>query len=121
MISRRILIADDNALIRQKLRSLLQNENLEVCAEAADGREAIEKTRQCRPDLIILNLSMPEMSGWEALPGLLAVDPEVKILIFSVDDSDALRAEALRRGAKGFVNKSDTAEVLRAEIHRLLG
>ena len=114
-----ILVVDDHEPMRRRIRSLLESEGLDVCAEAADGREAIEKTKEYMPDLVILDLSMPVMNGLQAIPEMLECAPQLKILIFTVDDDQELRREALRLGARGYISKSEP-EALLAEVRKLL-
>jgi DNA-binding NarL/FixJ family response regulator len=114
-----ILVVDDHEPMRRRIRSLLEAEGLYVCAEAANGREAIEKTKECMPDLAILDLSMPVMSGLEAIPEMLECAPRLKIVIFTVDDDQELRQEALRLGARAYISKSEP-EALLAEVRKLL-
>ena len=115
-----ILVVDDHEPVRRRIRSLLEGEGLGVCAEAANGQEAIEKTREHMPDLAILNLSMPVMSGLQAIPEMLGCAPQLKIVIFTVDDADELRQHAFRLGAAGYVSKSESSEVLLATVRKLL-
>jgi DNA-binding NarL/FixJ family response regulator len=114
-----ILVVDDYEPMRRRIRSLLESAGLDVCTEAANGREAIEKTKECMPDLAILNLSMPVMSGLEAIPEMLKCATELKIVIFTVNDSEELRQYAFRLGAAGYVSKSEP-EALLAEVRKLL-
>lgn len=114
-----ILVVDDHEPMRRRIRSLLESEGLGVCAEAANGQEAIEKTRECMPDLAILNLSMPVMSGLQAIPEMLKCAPQLKIVIFTVDDAEELRQHAFGLGARSYVAKSDP-ETLLAEVRKLL-
>ncbi len=114
-----ILVVDDHEPMRRRIRSLLESVGLDVCAEAANGREAIEKTKEYKPDLVVLNLSMPVMSGFEAIPEMLKCAPRLKIVIFTVDDSEELRQYAFRLGVAGYVSKSEP-ETLLAEVRKLL-
>lgn len=118
---RRILLADDHRGIRQRVRSALEAAGFEVCGDAVNGLDAVEKTKVLLPDLIILNVSMPIMNGLDAVPGILKNAPGVKIVMFSVDEADELRREALRRGAHGYVGKSSPVAVLINEVTKLLG
>jgi DNA-binding NarL/FixJ family response regulator len=117
---RGILVVDDHEPIRRRIRSLLESEGLHVCGEATNGREAIEKTKECLPDLAILNLSMPVMSGFQAIPEMLKCAPQLKIIVFTVDDAEELRQESFRLGAAGYVSKSEPPEALLAEVRKLL-
>jgi two-component system invasion response regulator UvrY len=116
----KILVVDDHEPMRRRIRSLLEGEGLVVCAEAANGREAIEKAKECVPDLAILNLSMPVTSGLQAIPEMLKCAPQLKIVIFTLDDVEELRQHAFRLGAAGYVSKSEPPEALLAEVRKLL-
>lgn len=115
-----ILLVDDHEPMRRRIRALLESEGLHVCGEAANGWEAIEKTKEDMPDLVVLNLSMPVMSGWQAIPEMLKCAPQLKIVIFTLDDADELRQHAFRLGVRGYVAKSEPSEVLLAEVRKLL-
>jgi len=109
----RILIADDHELVRRGLAALLQaHEGWEVCAEAKDGREAVEKARQLKPEVIILDVGMPNLNGLAATRQLMQQDPEIKVIVLTITDSDQVIREALDAGARGFVLKSDAARDL---------
>ncbi len=122
----RILLADDHAVLRSGLRLLLESQNdLEVVGEAATGAETLDLTQQLQPDLILLDLSMPQLGGLEALPLLRKLAPGAKILILTMyDDAHYLR-RALQSGAVGYVLKkaadvellSAIRAVLRGEIY----
>lgn len=117
---RRILLADDHAGIRQRLRSILESAGFEICGEAINGLDALEKATALLPDLIILNVSMPVMNGFEAIQKIKKCAPGTKIVIFSAHDSDELQREAIRRGASSYVSKSGGITELLDEIGRLL-
>lgn len=115
----RILLADDHGELRRRVRSLLETAGFEVCGEAINGSDAIAKTKVLLPDLIVLNMSMPIMNGLDAIPEIVQSVPGVKIVVFSVDEAEELRREALRRGAHGYVSKS-RPEKLIDEVTKLL-
>ena len=108
----RVLIADDHPLVRRAIRTLItQRENCEVY-EASNGAEAIRMTLEIKPDLLILDVMMPVMNGYEAATKLRVVAPEVPILFVSTNsDADVLDA-AKQIGVRGFVNKRNLARVL---------
>jgi DNA-binding NarL/FixJ family response regulator len=116
----RILLADSHEGLRRGIRSILEAAGFEVCGEAANGLEAVEKTKALRPDLVVMELWMPVMNGLEAIPELAKSAPGVKIVVFTVDEIDELRREAFRLGAHAYVGKSNP-EKLVAEVTRLLG
>jgi DNA-binding NarL/FixJ family response regulator len=112
----RIMIADDHDLMRRGLKSLLEVQaGWEICAEATKGREAIAKAEQLRPDVVIIDICMPELNGIEATRQIRKVSPRTEVLVLSVHHSDHLIREALDAGARGFVVKSDAdAEIVSA-------
>jgi len=101
----RILIADDHALFRDSLRSLLESQDIEVVAEAKNGQEAIDLTWECKPDVVLMDLSMPEMDGLEATKRIAAELPDVKVIILTASDEDSQLFEAIKSGAKGYLLK----------------
>ena len=116
----RILIADDHEVARKGIRALLEGHpGWEVCAEAKDGRETVEIATAMRPDVILLDIGMPNLNGLEAARQILAVLPEVAILILTMQDSDQVVREVLRAGARGFLLKSDAGHDLVAAVEAL--
>jgi DNA-binding NarL/FixJ family response regulator len=116
----RILVADDHEVVRKGLVALLQQQsNWEVCGEAADGREAVEKTRELKPDVVILDIGMPSLNGLEATRQILKLDPQAKVLILTLHDSDQVVRDVLNAGARGFLLKSDAARDLVAAVEAL--
>ncbi len=107
-----ILIVDDNAVVRRCLRGIFEDEGWEICGEAENGHEAIEKAQWLRPNLIILDLSMPVMNGIEAAPRLKTMLPEVPIVMFSVHGGGALDEEARAAGVTAVVSKADSMKSL---------
>jgi two-component system CheB/CheR fusion protein len=109
----RVLIADDHEIMRQGVRTLLAGEaNWKICGEAVNGREAVEKTVELSPDLVILDLNMPVLGGLAALREIVAKQPLVKILVLTVHDSDGIIHEIFAAGAHGCLLKSQTAQDL---------
>jgi len=103
----RILLADDHALVRRGVRLILDGEpDLTVVAEAGDGAEAVEKARATRPDLAILDIAMPRLTGLQAARELIRLQPELRVLILTMYDNEQFFFEALRAGASGYVLKS---------------
>src|SRR5580693_9393793 len=116
----RILIADDHEVVRRGLCALLQtHEGWEVCGEAKDGREAVEKAKQVRPDVVILDVGMPNLNGLAATRQLLQQNPQQKVIVLTITDSDQVIREALDAGARGFVLKSDAARDLVTAVEAL--
>jgi DNA-binding NarL/FixJ family response regulator len=116
----RLLIADDHEIVRRGLCALLQSHaEWEVCAEAGDGREAVEKAQQLKPDIVILDIGMPNLNGLIAARQILRIRPEQKILILTITDEEQVVREVLEAGARGFVLKSDVARDLVAAVEAL--
>jgi len=115
----RILIADDHAVVRRGLRELLETQpGLEVCGEAANGAEALEQVRTGKPDLAIVDLTMPEMNGLEAARSIRQESPTTEVLVLTMHFADELAREVLRTGALGYMLKSDAdVELIAAVDH----
>jgi len=118
--SLRILIADDHEVVRRGLAALLQQQpDWQVCGEAGDGREAVEKAQQLQPDVVILDIGMPSLNGLEATRQMLKANPKARILILTLHDSDQMVRDVLNAGARGFLLKSDAASELVAAVEAL--
>jgi DNA-binding NarL/FixJ family response regulator len=116
----RILIADDHEVVRRGLCTLLQtHEGWEICGEAKDGREAVEMAKQLKPDVVILDVGMPNLNGLAAARQLAQHDSNQKIIVLTITDSDQVIREALDAGARGFVLKSDAARDLVSAVEAL--
>jgi DNA-binding NarL/FixJ family response regulator len=115
----RVLVADDHSIVRKGVRSLLETEpDLEICFEAADGLEALEYTKKHKPDLVLLDLTMPGMNGLDAVREIRECSPETNVLILTMHFSEDVAREAFRSGAHGYVLKSDAdMELLSAVRH----
>ena len=103
----RILIADDHALIRRTVRTTLERHpRFEVCAEATDGAQAIEEAQKLKPDVVVMNITMPVLNGFEAAREIRSSLPETAIVILSSNADERFIQEAKRIGAKAFVAKT---------------
>jgi DNA-binding NarL/FixJ family response regulator len=119
----RIFIVDDHVAIRLGLRSELAcNPQWEVCGEAENGKEAVEKVLELKPDLVILDISMPIMSGIEACRQIRRLVPDIKILLYTMHSSPQPQLELIARqaGANGVLNKSQTVASLKKAVERVL-
>jgi DNA-binding NarL/FixJ family response regulator len=113
----RVLLADDQALMRGGFRMILETEDdIEVVGEAVDGREAVERFRRLRPDVVVMDIRMPQMDGLEATRRLAKIDPDARVLILTMFDLDEYVFEALRAGASGFLLKDRPPEELVAAV-----
>jgi DNA-binding NarL/FixJ family response regulator len=118
--SLRLLIADDHEIVRRGLRNLLEAQpGWQVAAEAADGREAVKMAKQVKPDVIVMDIGMPELNGLEAGRQILKVDARAKILILTMHDSDSVIREVLDAGARGYVLKSDASRDLVTAVNAI--
>ncbi len=108
----RTLIADDHEIVRQGLRTLLENENCEVVAEFSGGRDAVEGAKKLKPDVAVLDISMPDLNGVEAAQQIAKELPDTKVVILTMHDSEELARKVLEAGARGFVLKSDAVRDL---------
>jgi|SRR5579864_689099 DNA-binding NarL/FixJ family response regulator len=116
----RILIADDHEIVRHGIRALIESHpGWEVCAEAVDGREAVEKTVELRPDLALIDVSMPNLNGLDAARQILQALPHICVLILTMHESEQIVREVLEVGARGFLLKSDAARDLVSAIQAL--
>jgi CheY-like chemotaxis protein len=112
----RILIADDHEAVRRGLRSALVGAGWQVCGEAVNGQEAIQKTMELKPDLIILDVSMPNVGGLEAAREIIKCAPQTKILVFTMHESKQIREETNNIGVHGMAVKSAPLSTLLATI-----
>ena len=116
----RILIDDDHELARHGIRAVLEKHpGWEVCGEARDGRESVELAAATRPDIVLLDIGMPNLNGLEDARQILANTPGVAILILTMHDSDNVVREVLRAGARGFLLKSDAGRDLITAVEAL--
>lgn len=117
----RILIVDDHELVRRGLRSILVTRpEWEICGEAADGNNAIEKARDLKPDIVLLDITMPHMNGLDAARIIRRDVPRAKVIILSQYDESEMRSRALEAGAQGYISKSDAARQLLIAIESLM-
>ena len=116
----RILIADDHELVRRGVRALMEAQpGCEVCGEAATGRQAVERARESRPDLVIMDLSLPELNGLEPTRQILKALPKTEVLVLTVHESTHLGQEVLAAGARGYILKSDDGRDLVTAVEQL--
>jgi DNA-binding NarL/FixJ family response regulator len=122
MTARRVLLVDDHPMFRAGLRALLTSTpDMDVVGEASTGAEAITQARALGPDIIVMDLHMPDLNGVEATRQILAIAPGTAVLVLSMFDDDDSVFAAMRAGARGYLLKdSDSPEVLRAIAERVL-
>ena len=109
---KRILIADDNPLVRRGLRHLIErHREWKVVAEAKDGRDVVDRARELHPDVVVLDLVMPNMNGLEAARELAKTEPQLPILLCTVQWSPHIVDQARKSGARGAVSKSEAGQI----------
>ena len=114
----RALLADDHSLVRTGLKGVLeQSPDIRVVAEASDGLEAIQEFKRVRPDVAILDISMPGMDGLEAVKHLLSFDPDVRILILTMYPEKQYAVRVLKAGALGYITKGTSTQELHSAVH----
>jgi len=116
----RAVIADDEAFIRQVLLKMLERLGIEVVGVAENGRKAVELFTQTKPDIVILDIAMPEMDGLEALRSILEKDPEARVLMCTSFSSKQYVVEAVKVGAKGYLNKPFDLDKIREKISKIV-
>jgi DNA-binding NarL/FixJ family response regulator len=120
MAAFRILLADDHEVVRAGLRALLEEQSgWEVVAEAADGRDAVEKASKLKPDVVVIDIAMPSLNGLEAVRQIVKAVPNTKVLVLTMYDSDPLIQQVLQAGARGYLLKSDAGRDLVSAIDAL--
>jgi DNA-binding NarL/FixJ family response regulator len=119
-MSLRILVVDDHAVVRRGVRSLLESrEGWEVCGEATNGRDAVEQSGRLRPDVVVMDLSLPELNGLDATRQILKEAPGTEVLVLTMHHSEELARDVLQAGARGYLLKSDADENLIAAVDSL--
>jgi len=121
MSKAKILIADDHAMIRDGVRALLsKNKELQIAGEAQNGQEALAKYESIKPDLLVLDISMPDMNGMDVAQQILKDDPNAKIIILSMYDDEDYIGRCMELGAKGYVIKNETGGELDYAVKTVL-
>lgn len=117
---KRVMLADDHAVVRRGLRTLIEGvPGWEVCAEAADGNETVKLATETKPDVLIMDLSMPGLGGVDATIQIRKVLPQIEVLILTMHESDRLAGQALRAGARGYLLKGESEDKLMEALEAL--
>lgn len=119
-LAKRVMLVDDTAFMRRMLRDILSREGFEVAAEASNGREAVEAYRQTRPDLVIMDITMPEMDGIAAVREIVSNDPAARIVMCSALGQQELIIEALESGARDFIVKPFLPHKVLEAVHKVM-
>jgi DNA-binding NarL/FixJ family response regulator len=117
----RILVADDHSIVRRGVRALLETRpGWKVCGEAATGAEAVKQAKKLRPDVVVIDITMPDLNGFEATRQIREATPQTEVLVLTVHESEQALREVLDAGALGYVSKSDLDLNLSTAIESLL-
>jgi DNA-binding NarL/FixJ family response regulator len=111
-VKHRVVLVDDHTLVREGIRTILQRRGVEVVAEAADGREAIRAVRAHQPTIVLLDISMPELNGLDAIARVLQECPTTRVIILSMHANEEYASQALRLGALGYLVKDSAVDEL---------
>ncbi|MED3731771.1 response regulator [Geobacillus stearothermophilus] len=117
----RVLVVDDAAFMRMMIKDILTKNGHEVVAEAADGRQAVEKYKETRPDIVTMDIMMPEMDGITALKEIKKIDSNAKVIMCSAMGQQAMVIDAIQAGAKDFVVKPFQADRVIEAINKTIG
>ncbi|MCU9612093.1 response regulator [Caldibacillus lycopersici] len=120
-MSNRILVVDDAAFMRMMIKDILVKNGFQVIGEATDGRQAVERYLELSPDLVTMDITMPDMDGIDALRAIRKIDPQAKIIMCSAMGQQAMVIDAIQAGAKDFIVKPFQADRVIEAIHKTLG
>ena len=116
----RLLIVDDHEVVRRGVRSLLlEHSDCDVCGEAVDGQDALEKARELKPDVIVMDVSMPRLNGLEATRQVRNMLPDCEVLILSQHENPEMARQALKAGARGYVVKGSISKDLLSAVSKV--
>ncbi len=121
IVANRILVVDDAAFMRMMIKDILSKNGFEVVGEAADGLQAVEKYKEVNPDLVTMDITMPEMDGITSLKEIKKIDPSAKIIMCSAMGQQAMVIDAIQAGAKDFIVKPFQADRVLEAIKKTLG
>ncbi|NLZ38519.1 MAG: response regulator [Firmicutes bacterium] len=116
----RVLVVDDAAFMRMAIKNMLENHGYEIVGEAENGAVAVQKYQECRPDLVTMDITMPEMNGLEALKAIMKIDPNAVVVMVSAMGQEAMVKEAIMSGAKSFIIKPFKADHVLETIRKVL-
>lgn len=120
-MAKRVLVVDDAAFMRMMIKDILSKNGYEVAGEAENGRRAVEKYKELSPDLVLMDITMPEMSGIEAVKKIRSIDSSAKIVMCSAMGQQAMVIECIQAGARDFIVKPFQADRVLEAVRRVVG
>lgn len=120
-MAKKVLIVDDAAFMRMMIKDILTKNGYEIAAEAENGKAAVEKYKELSPDLTLLDITMPEMDGIQALKSIVAADPNANVIMCSAMGQQAMVIEAIQSGARDFIVKPFQAERVLEAVKKVIG
>ncbi len=120
-MGKNVLIVDDAAFMRMMIKDILTKNGYTIAAEAENGRVAVEKYNEVKPDLVLMDITMPEMDGIQALKGIKTIDPNATVIMCSAMGQQAMVIEAIQSGAKDFIVKPFQAERVLEAVKKVIG
>ena len=120
-MAKRVLIVDDAAFMRMMIKDILSKNGYEVAGEAENGLKAVEKYKELMPDLVLMDITMPEMNGIEAVKNIKALDPGAKIVMCSAMGQQAMVIESIQAGARDFIVKPFQADRVLEAVRKVVG
>ncbi|MFI3210552.1 MAG: response regulator [Peptostreptococcaceae bacterium] len=116
---KKVLVVDDAVFMRMSIKNMITKHGFEIVGEAGNGNEAVEKYKELNPDIVTMDITMPEKTGLEALKEIMDIDPNATIVMVSALGQEAMMKEAIVNGAKGFIVKPFKEEVIVGELSKL--
>lgn len=120
-MSKKVLIVDDAAFMRMMIKDILNKNGYEVAGEAENGLKAVERYKELTPDLVLMDITMPEMNGIDAVKNIKAIDPGAKIVMCSAMGQQAMVIESIQAGAKDFIVKPFQADRVLEAVRKVVG
>ncbi|MCI9530767.1 MAG: response regulator [Lachnospiraceae bacterium] len=120
-MAKKVLICDDAAFMRMMIKDILTKNGYEVAGEAENGKKAVEKYNETKPDLVLMDITMPEMDGIQALKAIKGADPSASVIMCSAMGQQAMVIEAIQSGAKDFIVKPFQAERVLEAVKKVVG
>ncbi len=116
----KLMIVDDSSIMRKAIEKYLASANVEIVGTAADGKQAVEMCKTAMPDVVTLDITMPEMDGLQCLEELLKIKPDIRVMVVSALKDEATALEALKKGARSFLGKPFTPESIKEAFDQVV-